>query len=118
MLELESRRYWFKTKKVWFSSYPFDVKGYHCVKFTDTKYKVDLAGFQMRSKTNLVIDLAQDLDTIWKKMSKSSTRRDIKRAQRAGVRVKLNEDYDEFQELNDSFRKKKGFTLISRRRVF
>lgn len=108
MLELESHRYCFKTKQVWFSRRPFDIAGYHCVRFQDTKSKVELAGFQMSSSTTLVIDLAQELETIWRKMSKKSARYGIKRAQRDGVRVKLNDNYDEFRDLNDSFRKKKG----------
>lgn len=49
MLELESRRYWFKTKDVWFSTCPFDITGYDCVWFEATKAKVELAGFRMRT---------------------------------------------------------------------
>jgi hypothetical protein len=110
MLELESRRYGFKTKKIWFSHHPFDVTGYDCVMFFDTKSKVDLAGFQMRPAHTLVVDLTQELDTIWKKMSRKRARKGIKKAQRDGVRIKLNDNYDEFQDLNDSFRKKKGLS--------
>jgi len=110
MLELDSRRYWFKSKRVWFSDRPFDITGYHYVAFFDTTSKVDLAGFQRTSTHNVVIDLTQDLDTIWKKMSKKSTREGIKSAQRAGVRVKLNDHYDEFQDLTDSFQKTKGLS--------
>jgi CelD/BcsL family acetyltransferase involved in cellulose biosynthesis len=116
MLELENRLYWLKTKEVWFSDRPFDIPGYHRVIFQATKSKVDLAGFQVSpSTTTLVIDLTQELDTIWKKMSRQRARKGIKRAQREGVSVKLNENYDEFQDLNDSFRKQKGLapTLIS-----
>jgi hypothetical protein len=108
MFELETRRYWFKTKRIFFSHRPFDVTGCHCVVFHAAKSKADAAGFQRASGTTLVIDLTQELDTIWKKMSKKSARYSIKRAQRDGVRVKLNDNYDEFKDLNDSFRKKKG----------
>jgi hypothetical protein len=107
MLEIESRRYGFKIKQVWFSNYPFDITGYDCVRFVTTKSKVDLAGFHMSPFPTFIIDLTQDLDTIWKKMGKYN-RRHIKRAQRDGIKVKLNDNYDEFQDLNDSFRKKKG----------
>jgi hypothetical protein len=78
--------------------------------FFDTKSKVDLAGFQMRPAHTLVVDLTQELDTIWKKMSRKRARKGIKKAQRDGVRIKLNDNYDEFQDLNDSFRKKKGLS--------
>jgi hypothetical protein len=72
MLELDNLRYWFKSKQVWFSDRPFDITGYQYVAFFDAKSKVDLADFQRTSTHNVVIDLTQDLDIIWKKMSRNS----------------------------------------------
>ncbi len=99
MLELERRRHRFKTKEVWFSPHPFDVTGYHCVEFYAVRSKVEITGFQVVSSSTLVIDLTQDLDTIWRNMSKTSARNSIKRAERAGVNVKLNCNYREFQDI-------------------
>jgi lipid II:glycine glycyltransferase (peptidoglycan interpeptide bridge formation enzyme) len=108
MLELESRRLGFKTIAIWFSWRPFELTGYHYVRFQDAKSKQNLNGFQMDSSFTSVIDLTQGLDTMWKNMGKESARRGIKRAQRDGVKVKLNDNYNEFQDINKAFRKDKG----------
>ena len=108
MLEIERKRYIFKTKEIWFSVYPFDVKGYDSVIFRACKNKVGMKGFSREEFTTLVIDLTQDLDVIWKNMSKSSCRYSINRAKKDGVKVKLNQNYEEFYEINQSFRRNKG----------
>lgn len=46
-------------------------------------------------------------------MSKDNCRRAITRAEHAGVKIKLNQNYEEFYEINRSFRKKKGLTIYS-----
>ena len=113
MIEIESQRYWLKTKEFWFSPHPFDVTGCDCVIFEAAKIEKHLPGFRMETTVTSVIDLTQDLDTIWKKMSKTSARNSIKRAQAKGVEVKVNEKYTEFQALNHAFRKKKGLSRDS-----
>jgi lipid II:glycine glycyltransferase (peptidoglycan interpeptide bridge formation enzyme) len=110
-MEIERQRYRFKTKEVWFSP-PFDVTGYHLVVFHAAKPKLDLDGFQREAEPTLVIDLNQELETIWNNMSKTSTR-GIRAAQKAGVEVKLNENYEEFQDMNTRFRKAKGLPQYS-----
>ena len=112
-LEIEKKRYIFKTKAIWFSDYPFDVEGYDSVTFHACKTKVNMEGFTREEFTTLVIDLTQDLDVIWKNMSKSSCRYAINRAKRDGVKVKLNQNYEEFYEINRSFRENKGLPLGS-----
>ena len=108
MLEIEKEIYIFKTKEIWFSDYPFDVTGYDTVTFRACKNKVDIKGFTREEFTTLVIDLTQDLDMIWKNMERGSCRKRIKRAEREGVKIKLNQNYEEFYEINRSFRKNKG----------
>ena len=108
MLEITRKRYIFKTKEIWFSDYPFDVKGYDSVIFRACKNKVDMKGFSREEFTTLIIDLTQELDVIWKNMSKSSCRYSINRAKRDGIKIKLNQNYEEFRELNQSFRESKG----------
>jgi lipid II:glycine glycyltransferase (peptidoglycan interpeptide bridge formation enzyme) len=108
MLEIDRKRYIFKTKEIWFSDYPFDVKGYASVTFLACKNKVDIKGFTREEFTTLIIDLTQDLDVIWENMNKSSCRYSINRAKRDGVKVRLNQNYEEFYEINYSFRKNKG----------
>jgi lipid II:glycine glycyltransferase (peptidoglycan interpeptide bridge formation enzyme) len=118
MLEIERRRYIFKTKEIWFSDYPFDVKGNDSVTFRACKNKVNMKGFTREEFTTLVIDLTHDLDVIWKNMSKSSCRYAITRAIRDRVEIKLNQNYEEFRELNQSFRESKGLPSGSERLEF
>jgi len=108
MLEIESNRYGFKTKTIWFSDAPFEVNGYDGVVFRACTDNVDLEGFFKREFTTSVIDLTQDLDVIWGKMSKSSCRSAIKRAEREGVEILVNQEYETFINLNRNFRTDKG----------
>lgn len=104
MLEINRKRYMFRVKEFWFSEYPFDVDNCDLVKFLDCKNKVDSSYFVCRPKTTSIIDLTQDLEKIWRNMSKSSCRYAIKRAERNGVTIEINQNYREFQEINTSFR--------------
>lgn len=110
MLEIESKNYIFKTKTIWFSEAPFDVSGYDGVSFHACTRNVDLEGFSKQEFTTLVIDLTQDLETIWKKMSKSSCRYSINKAKKDDVIVRVNQGYDEFHLINSEFRTKKGLS--------
>lgn len=107
MLEIESERYGFKTKTIWFSEGPFDVRGYDGVVFHACVKNVDIAGFSKREFTTLTIDLTQDLDIIWRNMSKSC-RSAIKRAEKEGIDILINQGYEKFSDINKSFRMAKG----------
>lgn len=61
----------------------------------------------------MIIDLNQDLDTIWQNMSGSDCRRAIRHAEADGIKIKLNQNYEEFLEINQEFRKKKGLGAYS-----
>lgn len=106
MLEIKQQKSIFKIKEIWFSDYPFDVNGCHMVTFMDCKNKIEANGFEIEEFTTLVIDLTQDLDKIWKNMN-SSCRYKINRVKRDGIKIKINDNYEEFYELNRSFRKNK-----------
>lgn len=110
MLEIESKRYGFKTKAIWFSEVPFDVSGYDGVTFYACTKDDSIKGFSKQEFSTLVIDLTQDLDTIWGNMKKDSCRRPINKAIREGIKVTVNKRYDEFLDLCKSFRLKKGIS--------
>ena len=110
-LEINRSRFIFKTKEIWFSQHPYDVKGYHGVFFHECKDKVDISGFRREEFTTLTIDLTQDLDIIWKNIDKKSCQYGIKRAVREGIEVQLNKDFEQFFKLNRSFRKNKGLPV-------
>ena len=98
----------FRVKEIWFSEYPFEVDDCDAVYFSECRNKVYLSGFTCKPKTTSIIDLTQDLETIWRNMSKSSCRYAIRRAERNGVTVGTSENFREFQEINTSFRLAKG----------
>jgi lipid II:glycine glycyltransferase (peptidoglycan interpeptide bridge formation enzyme) len=110
MLETDYKLGIFKIKYVWFSDSPFDVKNYSHVRFFSCKQNVRLNGFLKLEETTLCIDLTQDLDQIWKNMSKSSCRYAVNKAIRDGVIVKRNENYEDFIDMTQKFRKKKGLS--------
>jgi len=108
MLEIKRKQCFFKTKEIWFSEYPFDIEGYDRVFFRACKHKIDAEGFSCADFNTLVIDLTQNMDLIWKNMANNSCRRRIKRAEKSGVKIKLNQNYEDFYEINLSFRENKG----------
>lgn len=77
-LEIDSKRYIFTTKIIWFSHYPYDVEGCHSVIFRACKNKISVEEFEREEFTTLVIDLTQDLDTIWRNMSGGNCRKPIR----------------------------------------
>jgi hypothetical protein len=66
-----------------------------------------LKGFTRSEFGTLIIDLTKDLDDIWSKFDKYY-RKHINRAEREGVIIKLNQNYEEFYDINRSFRQLKG----------
>ena len=110
MLQITKKIYLFKIVEVWFNDSPFEVNDCDAVTFHACKNKVDTPGFSRENFTTTVIDLTHDLDAIWGNMSKSSCRYAIKRAKRDGVKIKLNENFEEFYNINRSFRKSKGLS--------
>jgi hypothetical protein len=107
MLEIDKKTFVFKNKEIWFADCPYDVEGYDSVSFMQCKKKVDLAGFTCYDFPTLMIDLTQGLDAIWGNIRKNC-RNEINRALREGIKVRINENFDEFYEINKSFRRKKG----------
>ena len=75
--------------------------------FRECKNKVDYEGFTRRESATLVIDLTKDLEVIWKDMH-VNVRNKINRAMRQNVIIKRNQNYDDFDKIQRSFREKKG----------
>ena len=113
MLELNHQKNLFKYKQIWFSDYPFDVKGCSVAIFFACKNDVDLKSFIKIEDSTLIIDLTQSLDQIWSNINQSS-RRSINKALRDGVRIKINENYEDFTKITNEFRRKKGISAHCR----
>ena len=112
MKVIERRKNLFKFKHIFFSERPFDVKGCDVAIFRHCRRDVRESGFRRFEGLTSVIDLRRDLNEIWLRMSKSSCRYAIGRAERDGVRVAINENYDEFYEIYKEFRKRKGLDRL------
>lgn len=113
MLEIENNKLFFKNKIIWFSDIPYDVNNCSAVNFLECRNNVGIEGFSKKEFTTLIINLTSDLDTIWKNMSKSSCRYSINKAIKDEVDIKLNQNYEEFLNINRQFRKNKGIGKYS-----
>ena len=114
MLVIESKKMLFKNKEIWFADKPFNDNSVHNMLFFGCKEKTDLPGFQRTNFTTLTIDLIQDLEEIWRKMRKSSCRYAIRRSKRDGVKIIVNNHYEDFFEINKSFRQEKDLQSYSK----
>ena len=92
MIAIERKQYIFKTRQMLFSDSVYDVKGCAAVSFSHCKNKLDVEGFTCNKGNTLVIGLTQDLDAIWGNMGKKSCRYAVKRAQRDGIAIKINQN--------------------------
>ena len=108
MLTVNKKILMFEIKEIHFSDIPYDINSCDYVKFCYCKNKISKDGFKRQKEITSVIDLTQDLDTIWNNMNKKSTRYGIKKAEKEGIVVKINEGHDEFLKIYNSFLKKIG----------
>ena len=112
MLVVDRKILNFDIKEVHFSDYPHDIKGCDFLNFQYCKNKVNSNEFTCKKEFTPIIDLTQDLDKIWQGMDNKSVRYRIKRAQREGIKIYMNKDYEEFFQLYRSFIEKKRLKSI------
>jgi len=108
MLILDKNVLIFKTRTIYFSENIFDVKGCSIVNYHSCKNKADFPGFNCVESLTSIIDLTQDLDTMWHKLDRKSTRYAISRAWRDGIEFRINQNHEQFYHINKSFMKQKG----------
>lgn len=106
-LSIERKKFIFSIKEVWFADEPYDIKGYDILIFVAAKNKVDREGFSCREEYTRTIDLTKNIETILGDM-RERCRRYISQAKRQNIRVKINQNYEEFFEIDRAFRKVKG----------
>lgn len=111
MIEIQTKRFVFKKKSIWFSDYPFDVTNCDLVVFYACKNKTDLDGFICEDSPTLIIDLTKDIETLWKNIE-GRTRRYIKKATKEGIEIKINKDFKGFNELYYKFVSQKRFESL------
>jgi len=98
----------FRTKEIWFSDSPYDVYGYDSISFQACKNLVSDKDFKCQEFDTSIIDLTQGLDAVWTKMSSGNCRKPIHRAEKAGIIININQDYDAFYVLYTQIRKLHG----------
>jgi lipid II:glycine glycyltransferase (peptidoglycan interpeptide bridge formation enzyme) len=108
MLVIDKKILTFNIKEAHFSDQPVDIENCDFLNFHYCKNKLSVDGFNRLIELTNVIDLTQDLDTIWNKMDNKNVRYWINRAQREGIKIHINQNYDEFYKIYQSFIKKKG----------
>ena len=112
MLSIDKKILMFNVREVHFSDKPYDIKNCDFINFRYCKNKLDTEGFIRKKELTNVIDLTQEMDTIWKNMDNKNVRYWIKRAEREGIKIRINEGYDQFYKIYRSFMKKKGLRSI------
>jgi lipid II:glycine glycyltransferase (peptidoglycan interpeptide bridge formation enzyme) len=111
MLVIDKKILMFDIKEVHFSNNPFDMDGCDFLIFPFCRNKVDAKGFVRYQKLTSIIDLTQDLDTIWSKFHRD-TYKGIKRAEREDVRILVNSRYEQFFDIYKNFIRKKEIDSI------
>jgi lipid II:glycine glycyltransferase (peptidoglycan interpeptide bridge formation enzyme) len=111
MLALDKKILLFKIKEIHFSEKPFNVEGCDFLIFPFCKNKVDVKGFVRYQRFTSIIDLTQDLDTIFNKFHRD-TYKGIKRAEREGITISVNTGYERFFELYQDFVRKKEIDSV------
>jgi lipid II:glycine glycyltransferase (peptidoglycan interpeptide bridge formation enzyme) len=98
LIELVEENLFFKTKIFFYSESAFDVKGYRTIFFKYVKNKVDTPGFNCVEEDTYVIDLTQSIEDLWKNMDHHA-HRSIKKAEKKGIIIKINENFDDFYKM-------------------
>ena len=110
MLRIEDERaYIFRPVIIYFSDHPKDIEDCDAVRYPFCKNKVDEDGFSRSEALTSTIDLTQDLETIWDKIDRKSTRYSINKAYKYQIEVKKNSNYEDFFNLYKEFVAIKGF---------
>ena len=107
MINMDRKRLIFKTRQVWFSDTLFDIDGYSNIVFSHCRNKHIRKNFDCVKIVTSTINLEQDILLIWENLKKKSCRYAIKRAIRDGIKIKINEDYEEFYDIYKQFIKSK-----------
>jgi hypothetical protein len=104
---VDKKIFMFNIKEVHFSKNPFNIEGCDFLIFPFCKNKSNFKGFYCYKRFTSIIDLTQNLDTIWQKMHNNS-KRYIKQAEKEDIKIRINCEYDKFFQIYKDFLRKKG----------
>ena len=103
--EIDRRIGLFKIKEIWCAERPYDIPSVDYVIFYQAKNKS--LGFNCNELNTVYLDLSPDLDTLFNNID-VRFRKDLRRAIRHGIKVKIDHDYDDFLRLAKEFHDIKG----------
>lgn len=97
----------FRTRQVWFADQLKTFEGFDSVIFAYCKFDIQnpTTDWNKSSTLTSIINLDNDLDNIWKNFDRKSCKYSINKAEKDGVVISINEDFDEFYEIYRSFMK-------------
>ncbi len=107
MIEFIRRMGPYAIGEIWFSDDVYDMEDVDAVQFKNSTFSGDRKGFHKEASTTLVLDLTKSIDEIWNGMNKDCCYQ-IRTAKRDNITVSFNERFDEFDRMNQDFRKQKG----------
>jgi hypothetical protein len=107
-VEINGKVLFFKTKDLYFCPQPHEVDGCAFARFHYCPQADDVPGFTRFDQLSHVIDLEQDGSKIWSGIN-SSTQKSIKKAERMGADIHVNDGIEEFKSLCNEFITTKGF---------
>ena len=108
MIIIDKKILMYTIREVHFSDNPFDIENCDFINFCYCKNKLYAKDFTRQEELTSVIDLDQDLDSIWHKMDNKNVRYYINRGYREGIKIHINKKYNEFYKMTQYFNKKKG----------
>ena len=99
MIEYENKKLIFNIKEIWFSDSIYETHGCSALLFKRCPHQLQHDGFTTNEQVTSVIDLTQDLDCLWTNMKKDSCRNSVRRALKTGIKIKQDQNWDEFHEI-------------------
>lgn len=107
-VEINGKVLFFKTKDLYFCERPHEVEGCAFARFHYCPQADDIPGFTRFNQLSHVIDLDRDSSKIWGGIN-SSTQKCIKKAEKSGVDIHVNDSLEEFKSLFLEFKTAKKF---------
>jgi lipid II:glycine glycyltransferase (peptidoglycan interpeptide bridge formation enzyme) len=108
---IDKKLFIYKVKEVHFSDTPFDINGCDFLYFPFCTNKVEKPGFMCYNKLTSIIDLTQDIESIWNNINRN-TRRIIRNAEKEDIEIVINQGFKEFYKIYRDFLRKKDINSI------
>lgn len=111
MILYESKVGMFKKTEIWFAEKPYEVKDCDYIEFVGCVQGFSDSRFLKREYATLVIDLREDLNSLWNSMDRKSCRNIIKTAYKNGINVIVNQHFSAFTDICKEHFRKKGYQM-------